>query len=40
MGHIHPVYDTDTHFTIDAVTWEIKKDLNKKTSLVQENKVS
>lgn len=35
MGHIHPVYDTDTHFTIDAITRAIKKDANRKTSLVQ-----
>lgn len=35
MGHSHPVYDRDTHFTINAITRAIKNDGLKKTALVQ-----
>lgn len=35
MGHKHPVYDTDTHFSINPVTRIIKNESSRKTKLVQ-----
>lgn len=35
MGHLHNVYDTDTHFSINPITRAIKNESNKKTSLAQ-----
>lgn len=35
MAHKHSVYDTDTHFKIDAVTRQIKNDSSGKTVLIQ-----
>lgn len=35
MEHKHPVFDTDTHFTIDPITRQIKNASHKKTTLMQ-----
>lgn len=35
MAHLHRVYDTDAHFTIDAITRAIKNSSSGKTVLVQ-----
>lgn len=35
MGHKHPVYDTDTRFSINPVTRMIKNESSRKTKLVQ-----
>lgn len=35
MAHIHPVYDTDSHFTINPITREIKNESSTKTRLIQ-----
>ena len=35
MGHKHSVYDSDTHFSINAITKVIKNESSKKTTLVQ-----
>lgn len=35
MAHLHSVHDTDTHFTINAVTRQIRNDSSKKTTLIQ-----
>lgn len=35
MAHIHPVYDTDTHFSINALTREIKAEPKQKVKLIQ-----
>ena len=35
MAHIHPVYDTDTHFIINALTREIKAEPKQKVKLIQ-----
>jgi lysophospholipase L1-like esterase len=35
MAHKHPVYDTDTHFSINANTRQIRNDSSKKTMLMQ-----
>lgn len=35
MAHLHSVYDTDSHFTINPVTRAIRKDSSTKTKLMQ-----
>ena len=35
MEHKHPVFDTDTHFTIDPITRQIKNASHRKTTLMQ-----
>lgn len=35
MAHLHSVYDTDVHFSIDAVSRAIKNEAPKKTTVVQ-----
>ena len=35
MAHKHPVYDTDTHFSINPVTRLIKNESSRKTTLIQ-----
>lgn len=35
MGHKHSVYDSDTHFSISAITRQIKNESSKKTTLIQ-----
>lgn len=35
MGHIHSVYDTDPHFTIDPITRAITNQSNEKTVIIQ-----
>ena len=35
MGHKHSVYDSDTHFSINAVTRQIKNESSRKTTLIQ-----
>lgn len=35
MGHKHSVYDSDTHFSISAITRAIKNESSKKTTLIQ-----
>lgn len=35
MVHTHPVYDTDTHFSINPVTRMIKNESSRKTTLIQ-----
>ena len=35
MGHIHPVYDTDSHFSINPITREIKNESSAKIRLIQ-----
>ena len=35
MAHKHPVYDTDTHFSINPVTRAIKNESNRKVTLIQ-----
>lgn len=35
MAHLHSVYDTDSHFKIDAITRAIKNDSSGKTVLIQ-----
>ena len=35
MGHNHGVYDSDTHFTINAITRQIKSDPKQKTTVIQ-----
>ena len=37
MEHKHSVYDTDTHFSINAITRQIKNESNRKTALMQED---
>ena len=35
MEHKHSVYDTDTHFSINAITRQIRNESNRKTALMQ-----
>lgn len=35
MAHLHSVYDTDTHFTINPITRELKNESMSKTSVIQ-----
>ena len=35
MAHLHSVYDTDKHFSIDAMTRAIKNESNSKTKVMQ-----
>lgn len=37
MAHLHPVYDTDPHFSVDAISRNITYESNEKLILVQGN---
>lgn len=40
MAHIHSVYDSDTHFSIDPITRKMKNESSAKTNLIQYDKNS
>ena len=40
MSHIHSVYDSDTHFSIDPITRKMKNESSAKTTLIQYDKNS